>query len=207
MDAKDLRIVFMGTPEFAVPSLRALVGGGYNVVGVVTSPDKPAGRGQKIHRSEVKIAALELGLPVLQPEKLKAPEFVEALEALRGEYQNYRRRTAAQLERAEADGMKKAVLALLPVYDDLARALDAPCTDEAYYHGVELLMQKLLARLDGLGVVPMDSLGKCFNPDYHEAVEHIEDPAKRQDEIVQVIQTGFTMDEMVIRHAKVIVAN
>ena len=54
MDAKDLRIVFMGTPEFAVPSLRALVGGGYNVVGVVTSPDKPAGRGQKIHRSEVK---------------------------------------------------------------------------------------------------------------------------------------------------------
>ena len=62
----------MGTPEFAVPSLRALVGGGYNVVGVVTSPDKPAGRGQKIHRSEVKIAALELGLPVLQPEKLKA---------------------------------------------------------------------------------------------------------------------------------------
>ena len=78
---------------------------------------------------------------------------------------------------------------------------------EAYYHGVELLMQKLLARLDGLGVVPMDSLGKCFNPDYHEAVEHVEDPARRQDEIVQVIQTGFTMDEMVIRHAKVIVAN
>ena len=128
-------------------------------------------------------------------------------EALRGEYQNYRRRTAAQLERADADGMKKAVLALLPVYDDLARALDAPCTDEAYYHGVELLMQKLLARLDGLGVVPMDSLGKCCNPYYHEAVEHVEDPAKRQDEIVQVIQTGFTMDEAVIRHAKVIVAN
>ena len=74
--------------------------------------------------------------------KSAAPD--ETLEALRGEYQNYRRRTAAQLERAEADGMKKAVLALLPVYDDLARALDAPCTDEAYYHGVELLMQKLL---------------------------------------------------------------
>ena len=53
----------------------------------------------------------------------------------------------------------------------------------------------------------IDSLGKCFNPDYHEAVEHVEDPAKRQDEIVQVIQTGFTMDEAVIRHAKVIVAN
>lgn len=82
MDAKQLRIVFMGTPEFAVPSLRALVEGGYNVVAAVTTPDKPAGRGQKLHESDVKIAARELGLPVLQPEKLRAPEFVEALRAL-----------------------------------------------------------------------------------------------------------------------------
>lgn len=72
----------MGTPEFAVPSLRALVAGGYNVVAVVTTPDKPAGRGQKLHESDVKIAARELGLPILQPEKLKAPEFVEAMQAL-----------------------------------------------------------------------------------------------------------------------------
>lgn len=73
----------MGTPEFAVPSLRALVEGGYNVVGVVTTPDKPAGRGQKLHESDVKKAARELGLPILQPEKLRAPEFIEAMQALR----------------------------------------------------------------------------------------------------------------------------
>lgn len=72
----------MGTPEFAVPSLRALVAGGYRVVAVVTTPDKPAGRGQKVHQSDVKVAALKLGLPVLQPEKLRAPEFVEAMRAL-----------------------------------------------------------------------------------------------------------------------------
>jgi len=83
MNAKELRIVFMGTPEFAVPSLRALVEGGYNVVAVVTTPDKPAGRGQKLHESDVKIAARESGLPVLQPEKLKDPEFVETMRALR----------------------------------------------------------------------------------------------------------------------------
>ena len=83
MNAKDLRIVFMGTPEFAVPSLRALVAGGYNVVAVGTTPDKPAGRGRKLHQSEVKIAALKLGLPILQPEKLKDPEFVGAMQALR----------------------------------------------------------------------------------------------------------------------------
>ncbi|MCH5331102.1 MAG: methionyl-tRNA formyltransferase [Alistipes sp.] len=82
MNAKELRIVFMGTPEFAVPSLRALVSEGYNVVAVVTTPDKPAGRGQKIHESDVKLAALELGLPVLQPEKMKDPEFVEALKTM-----------------------------------------------------------------------------------------------------------------------------
>ena len=83
MNAKDLRIVFMGTPEFAVPSLRALVRSGYNVVGVVTTPDKPAGRGQKLHESDVKIAARELELPILQPEKLRDPAFVSAMEELR----------------------------------------------------------------------------------------------------------------------------
>lgn len=83
MNGKDLRIVFMGTPEFAVPSLHALVEGGYNVVAVVTAPDKPAGRGQRLHESDVKIAARSLGLPILQPEKLRAPEFVEAMQALR----------------------------------------------------------------------------------------------------------------------------
>lgn len=82
MNAKELRIVFMGTPEFAVPSLRALVDRGYNVVAVVTAPDKPAGRGKQLHRSDVKIAAEEFGLPILQPEKLKAQEFVDALHEL-----------------------------------------------------------------------------------------------------------------------------
>ncbi len=82
MEARKMRIVFMGTPEFAVPSLRALAAGDYNVVAVVTAPDKPAGRGQKLHESEVKAAARELGLPVLQPEKLRAPEFIEEMKAL-----------------------------------------------------------------------------------------------------------------------------
>ena len=82
MTGKDLRIVFMGTPEFAVASLRRLVEQGYNIVAVVTTPDKPAGRGQKIHESDIKVAARELGLPILQPEKLRDPEFVAAMQAL-----------------------------------------------------------------------------------------------------------------------------
>ena len=83
MNAKDIRIVFMGTPEFAVPSLKALVEGGYNVVGVVTMPDKPAGRGMKLQESDVKRAAKELGITtILQPEKLRDEAFLEALRTL-----------------------------------------------------------------------------------------------------------------------------
>ena len=74
-----LRIVYMGTPEFAVEPLRKLVEGGYNVVGVVTMPDKPAGRGHKIQQSPVKEFALAHGLPLLQPEKLKDETFLQAL--------------------------------------------------------------------------------------------------------------------------------
>jgi len=87
MDKKDLRIVYMGTPEFAVESLRCLVEGGYNVVGVITMPDKPAGRGHKIQFSPVKQYALENNLPLLQPEKLKDEAFVEALRAWRADLQ------------------------------------------------------------------------------------------------------------------------
>ena len=83
MNAKDIRIVFMGTPEFAVPSLKALVEGGYNVVGVVTMPDKPAGRGMKLQESDVKRAAKELGIQtILQPKKLRDEEFLAELRAL-----------------------------------------------------------------------------------------------------------------------------
>lgn len=79
MDKKDLKIVFFGTPDFAVESLRALVDNGFNVVSVVTMPDKPAGRGQKLSQSAVKQYACEAGLPVMQPEKLKDPTFIDEL--------------------------------------------------------------------------------------------------------------------------------
>lgn len=82
MNSKDLRIVYMGTPDFAVAPLRALVEGGYNVVAVVTTPDKPSGRGLKVNESAVKRYAVEAGLPILQPVKLRDEEFVDAFKAL-----------------------------------------------------------------------------------------------------------------------------
>ncbi len=88
MEKKDLRIVYMGTPEFAVESLKRLVEGGYNVVGVITMPDKPMGRhGSVLQPSPVKAYAVSQGLKVLQPEKLKDEAFLEELRALRADLQ------------------------------------------------------------------------------------------------------------------------
>ncbi len=84
---EELRIVFFGTPDFAVASLKAVIEAGGNVVAVVTAPDKPAGRGQQLQASAVKQYAVAQGLPVLQPEKMKAPEFLDELRNLEADLQ------------------------------------------------------------------------------------------------------------------------
>ncbi|RAI91583.1 methionyl-tRNA formyltransferase [Algoriphagus yeomjeoni] len=84
---KNLRIIYMGTPEFAVPVLELLVENGWNIVGVITAPDKPKGRGQKLIPSPVKEVALKLNLNILQPTNLKSPEFQDELRALKADLQ------------------------------------------------------------------------------------------------------------------------
>ena len=83
----NLRIIFMGTPEFAVAPLDALVKAGFNIVGVITAPDKPAGRGMQLQQSAVKKYAVQQGLHGLQPDKLKNPQFLEELKALQADLQ------------------------------------------------------------------------------------------------------------------------
>lgn len=128
-------------------------------------------------------------------------------EQLNSEYQNYRRRTALELEERSGRAARKTAAAFLPIYDDLQRALEASCSDPAFYKGVELIQRELMSVFASLKIKPMESKGKIFNPTYHEAVEHITDPQYRKEEIVEVLQVGFTMDEEVIRHARVVVAN
>ena len=87
MDYKDLRIIFMGTPEFAVASLDILVKNGCTIVGVITAPDKPSGRGMKMNESAVKSYAVKHHLPLLQPEKLKNPDFLKQLKNMQADLQ------------------------------------------------------------------------------------------------------------------------
>ena len=82
-----MKIIFLGTPDFAVASLQALIEHGMQVVAVVTAPDKPAGRGMKLQQSAVKKYAVEKNIPVLQPEKLKAPEFLDELRSYHADVQ------------------------------------------------------------------------------------------------------------------------
>ena len=139
--------------------------------------------------------------------KQKPAPLDERFESLQQEYQNYRRRTAQELAQADEQAVRRTVTQFLSVYDDLERALQCECQDEAFYRGVQMIRTNLLALLATLHVQPMDSLGRCFNPDYHEAVGHVTDSTYREEQIIEVLQTGFIMDEEVIRHAKVIVAN
>ena len=114
-----LRIVFFGTPEFAVPTLQALQNSRHPVVGVVTQPDRARGRGQKSTPAPVKQLALQLGLPILQPERLRAPEFVSALEGLRadlGVVAAYGRILTDEVLRIPRLGLVNVHASLLPKY-------------------------------------------------------------------------------------------
>lgn len=87
MPSHKLRIVYMGTPDFAVLPLKRIIEAGFQVVGVVTNPDKPAGRGQQLQESAVKKYAREIGLKILQPEKFRDPDFLQALAELKADLQ------------------------------------------------------------------------------------------------------------------------
>lgn len=126
---------------------------------------------------------------------------------LAAEYDNFRKRSQKEKNDAYASAKSDAVLEFLPVYDNLERALNAPCTDEAYAKGVEMTMNQLKAVLEKLGVTEIPSLGQPFDPNVHNAVMHVEDESVGENTIVEVFQSGFRMGERVVRFAMVKVAN
>ncbi len=126
---------------------------------------------------------------------------------LLAEYDNYRKRTAKEKENAWNDAKAATVKALLPVYDDLERALKQETADEAYRKGVEPTMAGLQKALAGLGVEEVPALGQPFDANLHNAVMHVEDETLGENIVKEVYQTGFKLGETVIRYAMVVVAN
>ena len=123
------------------------------------------------------------------------------------EYDNFRKRAVKEKDAAYGNGKADAVAKLLPIYDNLERALNQPTEDAAYKKGVEMTMTELVKILNGLGVEIFGAPGDSFDPNLHNAVMHTEDESLGENVIAQVFQKGFKIGEKVVRFAMVQVAN
>ena len=123
------------------------------------------------------------------------------------EFDNFRKRTIKEKEQSYGNGKADAVEKLLPVYDNLERALNQPTEDEAFKKGVEMTMTQLVGIFSGLGVEIFGNVGEEFDPNFHNAVMHTEDENFGENTICQVFQKGFKLGEKIIRFAMVQVAN
>ena len=126
---------------------------------------------------------------------------------LAADYDNFRKRNAKEKETLYAAGKAEAVEKLLPVYDNLERALNQATADEAYKKGVEMTMTELVKIFTALGVEIFGNVGETFDPNLHNAVMHIEDENLGENVVAEVFQTGFQTGDKIIRHAMVKVAN
>ncbi len=153
-----------------------------------------------------------------KPGRKKEDERVAALESekaalndkflrLAAEYENFRRRSQKEKDALYGDIKADTVVKFLPVYDNLERALKQGTEDEAYRKGVEMIMNQFCSTLEKLGVTPIECLGEKFDPEMHNAVMHVDDGEKGENEIVEVFQKGFKLGDKVIRFAMVKVAN
>ena len=123
------------------------------------------------------------------------------------EYDNFRKRSQKEKDSLYGDAKAETLKKFLPVYDNLVRALAQSTEDEAYRRGVEMIMNQFNVTMEKLGVTEIECLGKKFDPAFHNAVMHVEDEEKGENEIVEVFQKGFMMGDKVIRFAMVKVAN
>ena len=123
------------------------------------------------------------------------------------EFDNFRKRTIKEKEASYGNGKADAVAKMLPVYDNLERALNQPTEDAAYKKGVELTMNELVKILTGLGVEIFGNVGDPFDPNLHNAVMHVENEELGENTIAAVFQKGFKIGDKVVRFAMVQVAN
>ena len=123
------------------------------------------------------------------------------------EFDNFRKRTVKEKEASYGNGKADAVAKILPIYDNLERALNQPTEDAAYKKGVEMTMNELVKIFAGLGVEIFGNVGDEFDPNLHNAVMHVENEELGENTIAQVFQKGFKIGEKVVRFAMVQVAN
>ena len=156
---------------------------------------------------EETVETTEEAVEEVNPWEAKYNEEHDSYLRLAADYDNFRKRTVKEKEGLYSSGKADAVEKLLPVYDNLERALNQPTEDEAYKKGVEMTMNQLVSIFNGLGVEIFGEAGETFDPNIHNAVMHIEDDSAAENTITQVFQKGFKMGDKIVRFAMVQVAN
>ena len=146
-------------------------------------------------------------IPEVNPFEEKYNAEHDAHLRLAAEYANFRKRTIAEKDAAYANGKADAIEKLLPVYDNLSRAMQQETADAAFKKGVEMTMNELVKILSGFGVEIIGQVGDPFDPNLHNAIMHTEDESLPENTISQVFQQGFKMGDKMIRFAMVQVAN
>ena len=146
-------------------------------------------------------------IPVADPWEEKYNAEHDSYLRLAADYDNFRKRTVKEKEASYGNGKADAVEKLLPVYDNLERALNQPTDDEAYKKGVEMTFTQLVSIFAGLGVEIFGNPGDAFDPNIHNAVMHTEDDSVAENTITQVFQKGFRIGDKIVRFAMVQVAN
>ena len=152
-------------------------------------------------------AVAEEAAPEVDPWEEKYNAEHDSYLRLAADYDNFRKRTIKEKEMSYTNGKSDAVEKLLPVYDNLERALNQPTEDAAYKKGVEMTMNELVKIFTGLGVEIFGNTGDAFDPNLHNAVMHIDDETLGENTISQVFQKGFKLGEKIVRFAMVQVAN
>ena len=145
--------------------------------------------------------------PQVNPWEEKYNELHDSYLRLAADYDNFRKRTIKEKEQSYGNGKADAIEKLLPVYDNLERALNQPTEDEAYKKGVEMTMNQLVSIFTGLGVEIFGNAGDAFDPNIHNAVMHTESDEVPENTITAVFQKGFKLGDKIVRFAMVQVAN
>ena len=134
-------------------------------------------------------------------------ELNDRYKRLFAEFENYKKRIQKESINKYAEITGDVVSSILPVMDNLEKAVEAKTEDTSYQEGVKLILKQFLDVMNKFGVEEIESVGKTFDPEFHEAVSHIEDPSKGEQEIVQEYRKGYKIGTKVVRHSMVIVAN
>ena len=137
----------------------------------------------------------------------KVEELTDRLKRTMAEFDNFRKRTEKEKSSMYIIGAKEIVEKILPVVDNFERGLSQAQEGDAFADGMKMIYKQLTTTLDELGVKPIEAVGKEFNPDFHNAVMHVEDEEVGENIVVEEFQKGYTYKDFVVRHSMVKVAN